>query len=518
MAIVGGGFTGLWTAYYLAESAPGLKVVVLEREMVGFGASGRNGGWCSALFAASVDRIDRRCGPGTGAAMRRAMVATVDEIERVCAAEPIDCGFARGGTVTLARTPAQWQRARDKVAAARGQGLDESDLRLLDAAEASEMARATDVLGGVFTPHCAAVDPVRLVRGLAGLVEGRGVVIREDTAVTAVRPGAVETDRGTVTASTVVLATEGYTATIPGEERTVAPVYSLMIATEPLDDEQWQQIGLARRQTFNDFRHLIIYGQRTEDGRLAFGGRGAPYHFGSSIRPAFDRDPSVHDAIRRSLVELFPSLAGVAVTHRWGGPIGIHRDWFPSVGLDRSTGLASAGGYVGDGVATTNLAGRTLRDLILGRPSAERDLAVGRAPVEEVGAGAAALPRHQRRPAPGRGRRPVRATRRAPDRAVTDDQPAHRRLSLWTSGRAVSLLGRATGRGRLPSVQGAERPRGRHGRAPLPGSSTLVRRPSNAPAWASAMASQGLRRPHPPRTSPGRRRRGRSGRRPTRWP
>jgi glycine/D-amino acid oxidase-like deaminating enzyme len=374
VAIVGGGFTGLWTAFYLTQTSPGLRVVVLEREMVGFGASGRNGGWCSALFAASPGRLDRSCGTGAGARMHRAMVATVDEVERVCTEEGIDCGFARGGTVTLARSPAQMQRARDQVADARARGVDEIDLRLLDAAEATGMARATGVLGGVYTPHCAALDPVRLVRGIARLAERHGVVIREGTTALALRPGAVECDRGIVTAATVVRATEGYTARLPGEERTVAPVYSLMIATEPLDEKQWKEIGLAGRPTFNDFRHLIIYGQRTEDGRLAFGGRGAPYHFGSAIRPAFDRDDAVHEAIRRSLVELFPSLAGVAVTHRWGGPIGVHRDWFPSVGIDRATGLAWADGYVGDGVATTNLAGRTLRDLILEQPSEERDL------------------------------------------------------------------------------------------------------------------------------------------------
>jgi len=374
VAIVGGGFTGLWTAYYLSQADPGLRVVVLERETAGFGASGRNGGWCSALFAASADRLDRTCGAGAGASMYRAMVATVDEVERVCAAESIDCAFTRGGTVTLARTPVQLQRARHKVTAARSRGVDESDLRLLDADEACEMVRATSVLGGVYTPHCAALDPARLVRSLARLVERRGVVICEGTTVTAIRPGSVSTDRGTVTAPTVVRATEGYTAGLPGEERSVAPVYSLMLATEPLTEDEWEHIGLARRSTFNDLRHLIIYGQRTEDGRIAFGGRGAPYHFGSAVRPGYDRDPRIHEAVHRSLVELFPSLAGVRVTHRWGGPIGVHRDWFPSVGIDRAAGLAWADGFVGDGVATANLAGRTLRDLVLERPSHERDL------------------------------------------------------------------------------------------------------------------------------------------------
>ncbi len=367
VAIVGGGFTGLWTAFYLAEADPALRIAVVERDVVGFGASGRNGGWCSALFAVPDERLDREAGPGSGSVMRRAMVATVGEVGRVVAAESIECGFAHGGTVVLARTGPQWERTRQEVAAARSAGVGEDDLRLLSAAEAATMARATSVLGGTYTPHCAAVDPARLVRGLAVAVERRGVAVYEQTQAEAIRPGAVETARGTVRAPVVVRATEGYTRTLRGEERTLVPVYSLMIATEPLTDDFWERAGLARRETFADHRHMVIYGQRTEDGRMAFGGRGAPYHFGSSIRPEYDRDGSVHEALRHTLVDLFPALAGVEITHRWGGPLGIARDWFTSVGLDTETGLAWAGGYVGDGVSTTNLAGRTLRDLILRR-------------------------------------------------------------------------------------------------------------------------------------------------------
>jgi glycine/D-amino acid oxidase-like deaminating enzyme len=143
-----------------------------------------------------------------------------------------------------------------------------------------------------------------------------------------------------------------------------------MIATEPLPESDWERIGLRRRETFADERHMIIYGQRTADDRLAFGGRGAPYHFGSSIAPSFDRSPAVFTALHRTLEELFPALRGHAFTHGWGGPLGIPRDWHASVGLDQATGLAWAGGYVGDGVGTTNLAGRTLADLILGQDTA----------------------------------------------------------------------------------------------------------------------------------------------------
>ena len=371
VAIVGGGLTGLWTAYYLAGADPSLRIAVLEREVAGFGASGRNGGWCSALFPVSEPALDRRGGPGAGRAQRLAMEETVDEVGRVAEAEGIACGYAKGGTVVLARTPAQLERTRAEVADARSRGIGPDGLALLEADEAAARVGATSVLGGTWTPHCAAVDPARLVRGVAEAVERRGVTIYEQTEVRAIAPGAVTTTRGTVRAATVVRATEGYTRSLAGHARDVAPVYSLMIATEPLGEDVWAEIGLAARETFSDHRHMIIYGQRTEDGRLAFGGRGAPYHFGSAIRPEFDRDPRVHDELRRTLVELFPSLSGVQITHRWGGPLGITRDWNASVGIDGATRLAWAGGYVGDGLSTTNLAGRTLCDLILGR-STER--------------------------------------------------------------------------------------------------------------------------------------------------
>ena len=366
VAIVGGGLTGLWTAYYLSLADPSLRIAVLERDVVGFGASGRNGGWCSALFSVSEATLDKRCGPGSGRAQHRAMEETVVEVGRVVRAERIDCGFAHGGTVVLARTPAQLQRTHEEIADARRRGIGEDDLAFLTADEARARVGATGVLGGTYTPHCAAVDPGRLVRGLAEVVERRGVVLHEQTEVRSLAAGQVVTARGVVRARTVVRATEGYTRTLAGHERDVVPVYSLMIATEPLPDDFWTEVGLTARETFADHRHLVIYGQRTEDGRMAFGGRGAPYHYGSAIRPEYDGDAGVHEALRRTLVDLFPALADARVTHRWGGPLGIARDWFSSVGMDPTTRTAWAGGYVGDGLSTTNLAGRTLRDLILG--------------------------------------------------------------------------------------------------------------------------------------------------------
>jgi glycine/D-amino acid oxidase-like deaminating enzyme len=369
VAIAGAGLTGLWTAYYLATAQPGLRVAVCEAQIAGFGASGRNGGWCSALFPASLGKLSRMAGRDAAVAMYRAMQATVDEVGRVAAAENIDCHWAKGGTVQLARSATQLERARAEVAEMREYGFGEDDLALLTETEARARVGATSVLGGTYTPHCAAIHPARLVRGLARVVRERGVKLFERTPVTQIAPRALRTTRGTVTADYVIRATEGYTPALPGLHRAVVPVYSLMIATEPLPDSAWDQIGLADRPTFGDGRHLLIYGQRTADGRLAFGGRGAPYHLGSAVRPSFDRVPAVFRALRQTLGELFPAVNGAAVTHTWGGPLGIPRDWCASAGLDRDTGLGWAGGYVGDGVATTNLAGRTLADLILGTGS-----------------------------------------------------------------------------------------------------------------------------------------------------
>lgn len=369
MAVVGAGLTGLWTAYYLLRDDPTLDVVVLEAETAGFGASGRNGGWCSALFPAGPDKLAALPGSSRehAVAQHRAMRETVDEVLAVIADEGIDARAHKGGMVSVARSASQWRRAQAEVADARRWGRGEDDLRLLDAGEARSRLAATSVLGATFTPDCAVVHPARLVRGLARAVERLGGRIFEGTRVRELAPRQARTDRGTVTADVVVRATEGYTVTLAGMRRDVVPVYSLIVATEPLADSVWEQIGLRDRETFTDLRNLIVYGQRTTDGRLVFGGRGAPYHFGSSIRPGYDREDRVFAMLHATLVDMFPVLAGARFTHAWGGALGIARDWVASVGLDRGTGIGWAGGYVGDGVGTTNLAGRTLRDLILGR-------------------------------------------------------------------------------------------------------------------------------------------------------
>ena len=369
VAIVGGGYTGLWTAYYLARRDPGLKIVVLERDFAGFGASGRNGGWLSNLLPLSRESIAAESSREAAVAWQRAADATVDEVLAVARDEGIDAQAAKGGFLCVATTELQAARLRESVDRAREWGFGDDDLRWLSRSEARERVAADGVHGGTWSPHCAAVHPARLVRGLAEAVERLGVTIHESTPVTEITPHTARTPFGDVTAKVVVRALEGYTRTLPAARRDLLPLYSSMLATEPLPDDFWKEVDWSGRETLSDDRRLIIYAQRTADGRIAIGGRGAPYRWGSRINRAHELARGVHEMIRHSLVELFPQLTDAAITHRWGGVLGIPRDWWPSVHFDPATGLARAGGYTGDGVALTNLAGRTLADLITGEDS-----------------------------------------------------------------------------------------------------------------------------------------------------
>lgn len=366
VAIIGAGYTGLWTAYYLTEADPTLRIAVVEKEIAGFGGSGRNGGWCSALFAASWRKLEKAAGRSGLVAQQRAMFDTVDEVGRVAAREGIDIHYAKGGTLEVARSAPQEARLRAHVVEAQALGFGD-DYCWLDKTATDERIRTTDSRGAAYTPHCAAIHPARLARGLADVVERRGVTVYEQSPVVEIGDRSLRTPGGRLRAEVVVRATEAFTATLPGLRRAVAPVYSLVIATEPLPDAVWAQIGWARREAYSDGRHLLVYAQRTADGRIAFGGRGAPYHFGSRVDSRFDRNPGVFAHLRAALRELWPAAGDAAITHEWGGAVAVPRDWFSSVGYDRRSGLAWAGGYVGDGVGTTNLAGRTLADLITGR-------------------------------------------------------------------------------------------------------------------------------------------------------
>lgn len=364
VAIIGAGYTGLWTAYYLLKSDPSLRVVLVEKREVGFGASGRNGGWASAIFPISLPRVAQLYSHQAALQLQAAMNDTVDEIGRVLALEGVDADYAKQGFLSLARSAPQLARAKAAVEASAAFGLPEQ-WQLLDGRAAHARTSAQGTLGGLYTQHCALIHPGKLVRGLARLVERMGATIHEQSAVTHMAPGVVHTEHGTLKAGFTVRATEAFTSQQPGHSRFVIPLYSLVMATEPLPHELLRKLNLDHRMAFNDMRHLRVYGQVTAEGRLVFGGRGAPYNWGSRMPDAADLVDNIHAKIHDTLVEFFPDLADARITHRWGGALGVSRDWCPTVSIDRSQRLAWAGNYVGDGVATSNLAGRVLRNLIL---------------------------------------------------------------------------------------------------------------------------------------------------------
>ncbi|MFF9605040.1 NAD(P)/FAD-dependent oxidoreductase [Streptomyces sp. NPDC014684] len=361
VVIVGGGFTGLWTAYYLKKAAPFLRITVLEQKFCGYGASGRNGGWLYNGIAGR-DRYARLHGHDAAVRLQRAMNDTVAEVVAVAAAEGIDADVHQGGVLEVATTPAQLARLRAFHEHELTYG--EKDRELYGARQTAERIRVAGAVGSSWTPHGARLHPVRLVKGLAAAVEALGVTVHESTPVTEIRPKHAVTPYGTVRAPYVLRCTEGFTASLKGQRRTWLPMNSSMIATEPLTDEQWAAVGWDGRETLGDMAHAYMYAQRTADGRIALGGRGVPYRFGSRTDNDGRTQDATVEALREILTRFFPALAGVRVAHAWSGVLGVPRDWCATVTLDRATGLGWAGGYVGSGVATANLAARTLRDLV----------------------------------------------------------------------------------------------------------------------------------------------------------
>ncbi|MEU6218315.1 FAD-dependent oxidoreductase [Streptomyces sp. NPDC047022] len=361
VVIVGGGYTGLWTAYYLKKAAPFLRITVLEQKFCGYGASGRNGGW---LYngVAGRDRYAKLHGHQAAVRLQTAMNETVAEVVRVTQDEGIKADVHVGGVLEVAYTPAQL--ARLKAFHEHELSYGEKDRELYGARETARRVRVADVVGSTWTPHGARLHPVKLVKGLAAAVEALGVTIHELTPVTEIRPKHAVTPYGTVRAPYVLRCTEGFTASLKGQRRTWLPMNSSMIVTEPLTDEQWAGVGWEGCETLGDMAHAYMYAQRTADGRIALGGRGVPYRFGSRTDNDGRTQPATIEALHDILVRFFPSLAGVKVAHGWSGVLGVPRDWCATVTLDRSTGLGWAGGYVGSGVATANLAARTLRDLV----------------------------------------------------------------------------------------------------------------------------------------------------------
>ncbi|WGX98902.1 FAD-binding oxidoreductase [Nocardioides sp. L-11A] len=364
VVVVGAGYTGLWTAYYLRELRPDLDIRVVEQQFAGYGASGRNGGWLSASVTGGLDGYARTHPRAEVARFQLAMNDAVDEVIGVAERHGIDAEVRRGGTLLVARNAAQATRAH--AAAATAERWPETEARLLDADEADARIRVAGTRVALWEPHCARIHPARLARGLADTVRERGVRIHEGTTVRMIAPGRVETDRGTLRARHVIRATEGFTARLAGERRTWVPMNSSMIVTDPLPADAWAAIGWQHHDTLEDFAHVYSYAQRTADGRIAIGGRGHPYRFASRTDLDGDIPDRTVQHLRDVLCAWFPQLRDLGVAHAWSGVLGVPRNWRATVGYDAASGLGWAGGYVGTGVTATNLAGRTLADLVAG--------------------------------------------------------------------------------------------------------------------------------------------------------
>ncbi len=366
VAIAGGGFSGLWTAYYLKTLAPDLDVCVLESQHCGFGASGRNGGW----MMAAIEGETRMLGALDGArreSTRSLIHNLLPEVETVLERHGIDCDYQRGGGIfAAARYPEQAKILRETLADFRAAGFGELDYRWLEADELESRLRIHQPAGGIYTPHIARIQPARLVIGLAQTLRDMGVRIYEQTPVTGMAPGLLTTPGGRVRAVHRLLALEGYSTGVSVTERRVLAVQSRIIATEPLDEQTWQTLGLANSEVFCDTSPLTTYGQRSADNRMVFGARGS-YRFGGKPRSQFSADDPGFEAVHKLLLACFPQLQKVAITHRWGGTLGAPRNGFPHAIYDRATGIGTAGGYFGEGVGASNLMARTLADLVLAR-------------------------------------------------------------------------------------------------------------------------------------------------------
>lgn len=367
ICIVGAGFTGLWTAWWLRQTCPERSITLIEAEHVGFGASGRNMGWISGKPIGHRGRLAQNPrGDAAVVDLRRACIEAVTEIPDLMRQHGVEIDAHHGGYLQFARTPAGLARAHATVADRESWGLGEADLRYLSADALREHIRIDGVLGGLYSPHCTRIQPAKLAVGLAGLLEARGVTIFEKTPALNIAPGRVTTAHGTIRAKVVLRATEAYSPALPGHRRAIIPMRSSILATEPLSAAEWDSIGWQNAEGLYGAEHAPFFATRSEDGRILIAGRGFPYRYGSAFDQNGRIDTPVVGALEQGLATLFPAVRP-RIAHAWCGIFGVPRDWAPAVSFDVATGIGSAGGYAGQGLAGAYLAGHTLADLVAGR-------------------------------------------------------------------------------------------------------------------------------------------------------
>jgi glycine/D-amino acid oxidase-like deaminating enzyme len=371
VAIVGAGFTGLWAAHFLLQADPALKVTVIERDVVGYGASGRNGGFAMTLLSRSLHDLVQQFGLEPARLAHRAVAASIDAIGCFGTEHGVSCDYEKNGFIGLATDESQVPRVEADRRAAEQLGLE--DVRFLSGDELRRHLQSPLFRCGLEERTSALLNPAKLVRGMARVVRQQSAIVYEQTPVDRIEPGSagvdIHTPLGTVHADQVVLATNAYSVQFPELRRWLIPLYSYIVLTEPLTEAQWASIGWQGRQGLEDKRTFIHYFRPTADGRILMGGEDAPYHYKSSILPEHDRNARVFTILQRDLQAFFPQLQGVRFTHGWGGPVAVTSRFVPTFGTLAGGRVHYGFGYSGHGVAPTHLGGQILRDLVLGRES-----------------------------------------------------------------------------------------------------------------------------------------------------
>jgi len=376
IAIIGGGYTGLWTAYHLKTEQPSLEVAVLEQEVAGYGASGRNGGFAMTLLGRSLDDLKQQFGAAEALEAHKAVVAAIDGIGQFARDNNVDCDYEKNGIITVSTTP--WQDAIIEKDMKAAQEMGIQDIRFLDGQTVRDVVHSPTYRCAHEEGACAILNPAKLAWGLAGAIRQKGVALYEGTPVQQVRrsDGGVEvkTEGGLLRAEKAVLATNAYSVHFPHIAKWVVPLYTYIVLTEPLTPAQWDSIGWKGRQGIEDRLGGLHYYRPTTDGRIAWGGDAFPYHFGSGIGPQFDQDETVFARLRASFARTFPTLSGVKFTHAWGGPVGITIRFVPTFGSLEGGRIHYGVGYCGHGVAPTYVGGEILRDLVLDKKTERTNL------------------------------------------------------------------------------------------------------------------------------------------------
>lgn len=364
VVIVGGGYTGLSVAYHLKQYRPALEVVVLERAVVGHGASGRNGGFAMPLLGWDLLQTVKTIGEEPAAAAYRMMYDAVAHVKQLVAEHHIDCDLESTGYLMINTAPAREGHARAECAIARKLGFDHT---WVDRDGLGEYIRCPQFRSGVFDPHPCIINPAKLARGLKSVVEAMGVRVYEQTPVTKLDAAdlvRVETPEGGVQATQAVLSVNGYGGALGFMASRIIPVHTYIVLTEPLSKVQLEAIGWHKKRTsLETARNCIHYFRLTADHRIAFGGEDVALYPGGAFR---DADPAIFEALKKRFAQYFPVLRDVAFTHQWGGTLGVTLDMFPTFGQSGPKGnVFHAAGYSGHGVALSNYAGRILAPEIL---------------------------------------------------------------------------------------------------------------------------------------------------------